>query len=56
MMMVVNFDDTPGDDDDDDGQDGDCDVGFWLICRVFFSTLAWLKEDYEDVKYDIRIL
>ena len=53
MMMVVNFDDTPG---DDDGQDGDCDVGFWLIYRVFFSTLAWLKEDYEDVKYDIRIL
>ena len=52
MMMVVNFDDTPG--DDDDGQDGDCDVGFWL--SFFSSTLAWLKEDYEDVKYDIRIL
>ena len=48
MMMVVNYDDTPGD-DDNDGLDGDCDVGS-------YSTSTWLKEDYEDVKYDLRIL
>ena len=29
MMMVVNYDDSPGD-DDDDGQDGvDHDTGRW---------------------------